>query len=92
MKDIQNSSMKMVRLNTDSKVRTISDSNVLKNTLKSISILLGIKETPDENILQQMVNIIKDEFGHLTILQITDAVKKALSGKLLINGEGIKYG
>lgn len=86
-KNIQNYSTQMVHSNTVSKVRNISDTNILKNTLKSISLLLGIKEIPDENILQQMVNIIKDEFGYLTIPQITDAVKKALSGKLNVDFE-----
>ena len=75
----------MVRSNTDFKIRELTNFDGLKNTLKSICILLGVKEVPDENIMTQMVNIIKDEFEFFTVQDITDAVKKALSGKLNID-------
>ena len=75
----------MVRSNTDFKIRELSNFDSLKNTLKSICILLGVKEIPDENIMNEMVNILKDEFDYFTISDITDAVKKALSGKLNID-------
>lgn len=86
-KSTPSSSTKMVYQETSLKIRELEDLSDLKRTLIAISYLLGVKEAPEAHILFQMIVVIKEEFNFFTIKEISQAVKKALSGKLRINGK-----
>jgi len=83
-KDTPNTSMQTVR-QENCKIRHLNNSESLRKELIGISYLLGVKEAPNEMVMTQMVNILKDEFDYFTVQDITNAVKKALSGKLNID-------
>ncbi len=66
-------------------IKYLRNLDSLETELITISYLLGIKDAPDNQIIKHMADIIKAEFGQLTTDQVSDAVKKALSGKLNVN-------
>lgn len=57
----------------------------LKKSLIDIAYMLGIKEPPIPELLNQMIDTLKDQFSDLSINTINKAVKLALGGKLDIN-------
>jgi len=69
------------------KIKDLTDFVNLKKKLVALSYTLGVNEPPSAILLEQFVNLLKNEFADLTEQNISEAVSKAMGGKLGINIE-----
>jgi len=69
------------------KIKEMTDFVNLKKQLVSLSYTLGVTLPPSAMLLEQFVNLLKNEFSDITEHDLSDAVSKAMGGKLNINIE-----
>ena len=69
------------------KIKDLTDFVNLKKKLVALSYTLGVNEPPSATLLEQFVILLKNEFADITEHDLSEAVSKAMGGKLNINIE-----